>query len=277
MLRSMNSEWSDLAERTEAIAMRRMIDDQTADVRAALGMASRPLADGLQTIVARDPMGGFWNKAIGFCEPLPREEVVDAVAVAREAGAPAMAFCLQPRIVPDDWSAAAAAAGLEAGATMVKFFGPAEPRTDVETDLRIERVDASQALVFAQIMAAGFEVPWSQGVEEMFAATGFFDGDWSTYAAWDADRVVGVARMLAVAETGAVALFGAATLPEARNRGAQSALMAARVAEARDRGLRFASAETWAESAEHPNPSQHNMASAGLTEVHRRSNWVWRA
>ena len=83
--------------------------------------------------------------------------------------------------------------------------------------------------------------------------------------------------MLAVAETGAVALFGAATLPEARHRGAQSALMAARMAEARDRGLRFASAETWAETTEHPNPSQHNMVSAGLTEVHRRSNWVWRA
>ena len=53
--------------------------------------------------------------------------------------------------------------------------------------------------------------------------------------------------------------------------------MAARVAEARDRGLRLASAETWAEHAEHSNPSQHNMVRAGLTEVHRRPNWVWRA
>ena len=83
--------------------------------------------------------------------------------------------------------------------------------------------------------------------------------------------------MLAVPETDAVQLFGAATLPEARNRGAQSALMAARVAEARDRGLRWVSTDTWAEHDAHPNPSQHNMVRAGLTEVHRRPNWVWRA
>jgi ribosomal protein S18 acetylase RimI-like enzyme len=82
--------------------------------------------------------------------------------------------------------------------------------------------------------------------------------------------------MLAVAETGAVAIFGAATLPEGRNRGAQRALLDVRFREARDRGLRFASAETWLESEGNPNPSQHNLRRAGLTEVHTRPNWVWR-
>jgi hypothetical protein len=50
-----------------------------------------------------------------------------------------------------------------------------------------------------------------------------------------------------------------------------------RIREARDRGLRYASAETWLENEEDPNPSQHNMRRAGLTEVHTRANWVWRA
>jgi ribosomal protein S18 acetylase RimI-like enzyme len=83
--------------------------------------------------------------------------------------------------------------------------------------------------------------------------------------------------MLVVPETDAVALFGAATLPEGRNRGAQGALLDARIREARDRGIRYASAETWLENEENPNPSQHNMRRAGLTEVHTRPNWVWRA
>jgi ribosomal protein S18 acetylase RimI-like enzyme len=78
-----------------------------------------------------------------------------------------------------------------------------------------------------------------------------------------------------VPETASVAIFGAATLPEGRNRGAQAALLDVRFREARDRGLRYASAETWLESAEHPNPSQHNMRRAGLTEVHTRPNWLW--
>ena len=74
-----------------------------------------------------------------------------------------------------------------------------------------------------------------------------------------------------------MALFGAATLPAGRNRGAQGALLDARIREARDRGLRWASAETWLENDENPNPSQHNMRRAGLTEVHTRPSWVWRA
>ena len=110
----------------------------------------------------------------------------------------------------------------------------------------------------------------------MFDGGQFFDGDWATYGAWDGETLVGVARMLAVPETEAVALFGAATLPEGRNRGAQGALLDARIREARDRGLRWASAETWLEDADNPNPSQHNMRRAGLTEVHTRPNWVWR-
>jgi ribosomal protein S18 acetylase RimI-like enzyme len=110
----------------------------------------------------------------------------------------------------------------------------------------------------------------------MFAGSQFFDGDWATYGAWDRDTLVGVARMVVVAETESVALFGAATLPEGRNRGAQGALLDARMREARDRGVHYASAETWLENDENPNPSQHNMRRAGLTEVHTRPSWVWR-
>ena len=82
----MDSEWADRAERTEAIAMRRMLDDLPAGVREELGIATRDVADGVQTLVARDPMGGYWNKALGFCETVTRATVEDVVGAAEPAG-----------------------------------------------------------------------------------------------------------------------------------------------------------------------------------------------
>ena len=69
-------------------------------------------------------------------------------------------------------------------------------------------------------------------------------------------------------------LSGAATLPEARGRGAQSALMAARIALARDLGLSYVTAETGSETPENPNPSLHNMHRAGLETLYERRNWL---
>lgn len=271
----MSSEWSDLAERTEAVAMRRIVDDQTPGTRERLGMSTHVAGDGVHTVVARDPMGGYWNKALGFCEPVEEHVVADVRRRAEESAAPSVGFLVQPRVAPDDWATLAERHGLGRGTLFVKCFGPAEPR-QVDTDLRIDRLGPEHADDFVRIMAAGFGFEVTADAEAMFAGAQFFEGDWSTYGAWDGDALVGVARMLAVVETGAVALFGAATLPAGRNQGAQGALLDARVREARDRGLRWASAETWAESADQPNPSQHNLRRAGLVEVHARPSWVWR-
>jgi len=272
---SANPEWSDLAERTEAAAMRRIVDDQTSEVQDLLAMSTHPAGDGVHTVVVDDPMFGYWNKALGFCEQVGEDVVAEVVDRGRRRGVGALVLQVQPRVLPDDWADLAARHGLTPGTVMVKCFGPAEPRT-VETDLTITRLTPEHAPDFVRIMAAGFGFEQTPAADAMFDGGQFFDGDWATYGAWDGDSLVGVARMLAVAETDSVALFGAATLPEGRNRGAQGALLDARIREARDRGLRWASAETWLESEENPNPSQHNMRRAGLTEVHTRPNWVWR-
>jgi GNAT superfamily N-acetyltransferase len=274
---SADPEWSDRAERAEAECFRRMIEDLPAEASDLIGGSVARVADGWHTRVAHDPMGGYWNKALGFCDPISDETVAQVVEGSRAAGVPVMAFALQPRVLPTDWSEIAERHGLSQGNVMVKFLGPAEPPADAETDLRIERVGAEHAETFAHVMAAGFGAPWTPGTQAMFGMPAGFDGDWTTYAAFDGDTVVGVARLLAIPDLDTAYLFGAATLAEARGRGAQTALMAARLAEARDRGLTWAGADTWAEALpDHPNPSQHNMLRIGLTEVHRRPNWVWK-
>jgi GNAT superfamily N-acetyltransferase len=238
-------------------------------------MSTHDAGDGVHTVVVRDPMWGYWNKALGFCEVVTEEVVAAVRARAEDRGVPVFAYQLQPRVKPQDWAAIAESHGLTQGTTFVKCFGPAEPRA-VETDLRIARLGPEHGADFVRVMAAGFGFEGGPGADAMFDGAQFFDGDWATYGAFDGDTLLAVARMVAVAETEAVALFGAATLPEGRNRGAQGALLDARIREARDRGLRYASAETWLESPENPNPSQHNMTRAGLTEVHTRASWVWR-
>ncbi|MFZ2015092.1 MAG: GNAT family N-acetyltransferase [Nocardioides sp.] len=272
---SANREWSDLAERTEAAAMRRIVDDQSPEVQERLAMSSHRAGDGVHVVVVRDPMWGYWNKALGFCEPVTEGLVAEVVGRGREQGVGALALQLQPRVTPDDWPGIVERQALTEGTMFVKCFGPAEPRA-AETDLRLTRLGPEHAADFVRIMAAGFGFEPTDDADAMFDGAQFFDGDWATYGAWDDDTLVAVARMLAVAETEAVALFGAATLPEGRNRGAQGALLDARIREARDRGLRWASAETWLESADNPNPSQHNLRRAGLSEVHTRPSWVWR-
>lgn len=271
-----NAEWSDLAERTEAVAMQRMMQDQSPATRELLGVAVHPVADGVHTVVARDPMGGYWNKALGFREVVTRDVVAQVVDETRAAGAPAFALQVQPRAVPDDWDVIAEEHGLTRGTTFVKCFGPAQPQR-VETDLRIARLTADDAEAYVAVMAEGFGFPVTPEATALFGGPQFYGGDWAAYGAFDGEDLLGVALMLAVPETDAVAMFGASTLARGRNRGAQGALFAARMAEARDRGLRYASAETWLEAADNPNPSQHNMRRAGLVEVHTRPNWVWRA
>ena len=271
----MNAEWSDLAERTEAILMERFNEETESRTRTLLGMDTRRIGTGVLTFVHRDPMG-YWNKALGFTEPVTDERLAEVVRVVERSGVPGLAIQVQPRCQPDDFATAAQRLGLTPGGMFVKLFGPAEPR-DVATDgLRIERVGADQAQAYSRIMHIGFQVDRTEASEQWFSDPGFFDGDWATYAAFDGDEPVAVARLLVVAETGAGAMCGAATMPAARGRGAQSALLDARIREARERGCRFASAETWAETPENPNPSQHNMRAAGLREVHVRRNWVYR-
>lgn len=276
VMNAANSDWSDLAERTEALGMERMMQQASPETVELLGISAADLADGVHTVVVRDPMWGYWNKALGFCTTLDESTIEEAVTRARDQQVATFAFQVQPRAVPDDWERIVRTHRLTEGTMFVKCFGPAEPRT-VETDLRIARLAPEDAEEFTHVLAAGFEFDETPEAHALFDGPQYFEGDWAAYGAYDGETLVAAARMLVLPETDAVALFGAATLPEGRGRGAQSALLDARIREARDRGVRYASAETWLETAQNRNPSQHNMRRAGLTEVHTRPNWVWRA
>ncbi|MFF5854402.1 GNAT family N-acetyltransferase [Streptomyces sp. NPDC012751] len=99
--------------------------------------------------------------------------------------------------------------------------------------------------------------------------------DWRQFAVREADRIIAVASVYLNGDR--AGMFGAATLPEGRRRGAQSALLTARARAAREAGCRWLVVETDAEGPGDHNSSLHNMLRAGFERLYERVSWVWHA
>jgi len=244
--------------------------------RAALGMAQARIGGGEVTVMADDPTGGFWSRAIGLgiTEPVTGAVLDQVLDFARDHRAPSVVFQLAPA-AEGDWEALLSARGATPSATWVKFAAPATLDPAVTSDLRVDLVADADHDEFARVMCVGFGMPldsplpgWFRGVPGQ-AAAGF-----RAYGAWQGDVLVATATLFAA--HGIATLAGAATLPEYRRLGAQSALMARRIRDAAALGCQWVTSETGAETAESPNPSLHNMRRIGLTELYERRNWVWR-
>lgn len=268
--------WGVLAEQAEAEFMYRLNHDASAASRQALGLHAVRIGGGVLTLMTRDPTGGYWNKAIGLglTEPLTGEVVDEVCRIVTAHGVAAMAFQMAPHAQPEGWERLLAERRMSPGATLVKYFGPATEPAPVDTDLRIGRLGVADAAAFGRVLRAGFEMPPDPALEAWFAELPTYGEDWATFGAWAGDDLAGVANLFVHGDV--LTLSGAATLPAFRGRGAQSALMAARIREGLAHGCRWISTETWPESPEHPNPSQHNMRALGLTELYERRDWGFR-
>lgn len=266
-----------LAETAEAEFMLALHDGAPADARAALGMRSERVAGGVALVMAGDPTGGYWNKALGFgvTEPVTEDLVAHLVDLYASSGAPALSLQVAPAVLPDGWDDVCARHGIVGGSVWAKLLRPAgAPVAPAATDLRIGTIGHDDADAGARVFAAGFGMPPEPHLLSMFAAAGASGRGFTSYGAWDGDVLVAAANLHVAGP--AAAFCGAATLPEARGRGAQSAFMRARVEAARGAGCAWMSTETWQEFEGAYNPSLHNMHRAGFVEVYDRRNWVWR-
>ena len=266
-----------LTESAEAEFMWALHVGAPRETKRALGMASTRVGGGVALVMADDPTGGYWNKALGFgvTEPVTAGLVADIADFYRSTGAPVMCIQVAPSALPDDWDEICARHGIAAGSTWVKLLRSADlPATPARTDLRVEVVGADAAEAYGRVFAEGFGMPLEPQLLAMFASAATTGDGFTAYGAWDNDRLVAVANLHVAGPAGA--FCGAATLPQARGRGAQSAFMERRVADARNAGCAWMSAETWQELDGAHNPSLHNMRRAGFVEVYDRRNWVWR-
>ncbi|HEY3535784.1 MAG TPA: GCN5 family acetyltransferase [Pedococcus sp.] len=273
-LRGAAGEMAD-AELAEAEFMYALESGAPADTREALGIATARLGGGVVLSMRNDPAGGYWNKALGFgvTEPVTRALVGDVLDFYRDNGSTVACLQVAPGALPEDWADICAELGLEDRSTWVKLVRDASPAPRAATDLRVGTVTEQFAVEWATVFCTAFGMPLGHLVT-MVAAVVHTAG-FHPLAAWDGDRVVAGANLYL---TGDRASFcGAATLEQARGRGAQSVFFHDRVEVASRHGGRVLVAETYTEDEGQHNPSLHNMRRAGFRDLYVRHNWVWRA
>lgn len=269
------------AEQSEAEALFDFEVGAPEHVRAMLGIEAVRIGGGVVLSVRRDPTR-FWSKALGFGHTTPvTAELIDEVcAFYRSRKTPTAVFQLAPSVLPEDWADIRTAAGLTAGPSWAKLVcdtdealrlcaEPGRPAARV----RVARVVAQDAPAWASVMMQVFGMP-GEGLAGMAASSVGREG-WHPFGAWDGEQLVGTGTMRLHQDV--AQLFGAATLPHARNRGAQSAILAARARAAKSAGCRWLVAETGAETPGTHNTSLRNMQKVGFRVLYERQSWIWRS
>jgi GNAT superfamily N-acetyltransferase len=265
-----------IAESAEAEFMLALYNAAPEHVKSSLGMKASRVAGGVVCTMEHDPTGGVWSRALGhgFDRPLDNDVLDEILRAFREGRVASGVVQPSPLADPPEWPKQFASRGLTASRTWVKFLRRPSDLPASNTDLEIRRVEEQDAAAFATTYCRGFGMPSEGPFQQWFAALPTVPG-WHCFGAWEANSVVASANLFIANDVGVLA--GAATVEEARGRGAQGALMRARMALAAELGLRWVSTETGSETPEDPNPSLHNMRRLGFTELYERRNWIYRA
>lgn len=170
----------------------------------------------------------------------------------------------RPAALPD-WLAAR---GLEPGWGWMLFSRSVEEPPRAETSLRLVELESAPSEAFARIVATGYGLP---GEVVPWLAQAPLAG-WTCWLALDGDAPVAAAALHVAG--GAGYLGFAATLAEARGRGAQGALLAARIGRARELGARLLVTETGERREGLPSNSYRNLLRVGFREEHVVAHWV---
>ncbi|AGL17106.1 GNAT family N-acetyltransferase [Actinoplanes sp. N902-109] len=265
---------TELAERAEAEAMFALVSGASAEAADRLGMAAARIGGGIATSVHADETR-FWSKVLGLGldQPVTAAVLDEAVSFSIAQGSPSTTFQTAPALLPPDWAALCETYGITAGSSWVKLVRPAAGFEPARTALRVEQVTDAQAERAAGVLAAGFGM--SADVVRSLYVPALRRGDFQAFAAWHDDVMVAAAGVRIDGST--ASMYGAATLPEFRGRGAQSALLAARAQLADHHGCQWLIAETGLPDEPGGNPSLNNMTRAGFEVLYERRNYLWRA
>jgi hypothetical protein len=205
--------------------------------RTALGVRQLRIGGGVALAMPNDP-SGFWSKTLGlgFAEPVTVGLLERVIEFYRDCGMSTATLQLAPQVLPSDWADISAKLNIsDSGSAWVKLAGDLGAVTAGSRDaarlddgLRVTRVPAARAREWSEVTLRVFGLPVEHQVE-MGAGCVSRPG-WQAFAVFSGSEIVATAGLYITGSAGH--LFGAATLPDARRRGAQSALIAARAAAA---------------------------------------------
>ncbi|MEW1569753.1 N-acetyltransferase [Streptomyces sp. NPDC093509] len=268
------------AEQTEIKAYGDFVSGAPASVRKTLGIGSYNVGS-VRAMAMREDPSGFFNRAGGFGTDGPIDvKVLGQVRdFYRSQGVSQGRFVIAPQLLPADWETIVGDLKLTPGGRVVKLgceTKSAQSAHDgisaLDPSLRVAKVEPRHAHEWATVMMAAFGMSGAGLID--LAASRVGNPDWRQYAVWEGERIVAVGSLFVNGDS--ADMFGGATLPESRGRGAQSALLTIRVQAAVAAGCRWLVAETGAEGPGDQNPSLHNMRRAGFEPMYERITWLWR-
>ena len=249
-------------------------------MREVLGIDSLRAGSALALGIRQDP-SRFFNRAGGFGvgEPITEDVVAQVCGFYREQGVSQGAFMIAPSLLPSDWASTAAKWNLTKGSRFVKLgcdvetaAAAADRVAALDPGLRVGPVESHHACEWATAMMTTFGFTTSAMTDMAASCVG--KPNWRQYAVWEGERIIAVGSTFVHGD--GADMFGGATLPEARGRGAQSALLTIRARAAQAAGCRWLVAETGAEGPGEHNTSLHNMLRVGFEPLYERVTWLWR-
>ncbi|MEW1569388.1 GNAT family N-acetyltransferase [Streptomyces sp. NPDC093509] len=270
-----------LAEKTEIEAYTNFMTGAPASVRERLGIASLDLGYATALLVKNDP-SYFFNRVGGFSADRPptADDVARAITFFRAHKIEQAAFMVAPPLAGPNWHEIVRKAELTPGRRYTKLVcdvrtlpGLPSGFPGLDPKLRIGPVSSADADEWGAVMMKGFGFSVPGMAENAAASVG--RPNWQQYAIWDQSRIVATGSIFVDGEC--ADMFGGATLPEARGRGAQSALLAVRILAAQEAGCRWIFAETGSEQPGEHNSSLHNMQRIGFRPLYERLTWLWRS
>ena len=212
----------------------------------------------------------FFNRVLGLgLQQQATGQMLDELTAYYQAHKLSFAISLSPLAQPKDLATQLAQRGFTEANRWAKMYRPATPAKAIKTDLRIEQATPAQAGIFAEIIVKGFGV--DPAMKPVFAE-GMLAAQNRAYLAWDGDHPVAAGMLTLAGEVGH--LNTAATLPEARGRGAQGAIMAKRIEDSIAAGCRWIATETWLPARGETNHSYNNMLRHGFIKAYERPNLV---
>jgi GNAT superfamily N-acetyltransferase len=212
-----------------------------------------------------------FNRAVGLGvgHPATGDEIAGTLDLFRSRGCKGAWVQVMTGAGPADLATQLAGQGAAAPASRwVVVERAATPLPVPPTGLTLSDVGPQQAEEAGEVFcrAYGLPPPFGPWTAALVGRPG-----WTIHAASAGGRIVAVAHVVVRGDR--AMLIGAATLPEARGRGAQSALIARRIAAAQALGAMMVQTHTWVPDTPGGNPSLNNMLRAGFRPLHLRQNW----
>ncbi|HMN27755.1 MAG TPA: GNAT family N-acetyltransferase [Caldilineaceae bacterium] len=264
------AEIAELVEANEANRFRTTLACAPPEFAAQYGLSQHEIGGATAFCIEKLPSPVF-NRVIGLGLRQPATEaMIDALIAFYERAQTSFGISVSVAARPAQLPAWLLARGFQCGDNWAKMIRNADPPTQIDATLRIERINESKAALYATFIRTGFQLPAWYGslCERLIEQPNVY-----AYLAFMEDVPVGTGTLLVSDRVGT--LYNGVTQPAYRRRGVQQALMVRRIQDGIGLGCRWFTTETIEDTPEKPNPSYHNMVRSGFQLAYLRPNYIY--